>query len=60
MAGDVWRALARRMIKNQLAAAVGVHKTDEKNSPTVSNSNKQAFFQVWEDTIGHRRQAFAP
>ena len=57
MAGDMWRALTRRMTKKQLAA--GVHQTDDKMSPSVSNGKKQASLQVWEDTVGRRRQALA-
>jgi len=58
MASDVRRALARRTIKKQIAA--GVYKTEDKISRSVSNGKKQAFFQVWEDTAGRRRQALAP
>ena len=56
MAGDMWRALARLMMKKQLAA--GVYKTDDQFSRSVSNG-KNSFFQVWEDTVARRRQAIA-
>ena len=56
MAGVMWRELARRVIKTQLAA--GVHKTEEINSPPVPNGI--FFFSCLKDTGGRRRQALAP
>ena len=57
MSGDTWRALARRSKEKQ--AAADVHKTNDKNSRSVSNDKEYFFFQVWEDTVGRRRQALA-
>ena len=42
MAGDMRRALARRMMKKQLAA--DVQKIDDKNSRSVSKGKKYFFF----------------
>ena len=55
MAGDMWRALARRVIKKQWAA--DVHKADDNFSRSVSNGTKIGIFLVWEKTVGRRRQA---
>ena len=58
MAGGMWRALARRMINKQLAA--GVHQADDKKKLDPSRMAKnRPFYQVWEDTVGRRRQALA-
>ena len=59
MTSVMWGELTRRIIKIQMAARV--HKTEDKTShPSVSNGKKRFFFQAWEDTAGHRRQALAP
>ena len=57
MHGGVWWALARRMIKKQLAA--GVHEKDDEISLSVSSGKKVFFFRVWEDTVGRRLQVLA-
>ena len=43
VAGVIGRELTRRMINNQLAA--GVHKTEDKTSPSVSNGKNSFFFR---------------
>ena len=44
--------------EKQLAA--GVRETDDNISPSVSNGQKYFFFfQVWDKTVGRRRQALA-
>ena len=56
MAGDVWRALARRMINNNWPV-------DDKKSSLLIRLEWQKnwlFLQFWEDTVGRRRQALAP
>ena len=58
MAGDILRALARRMIKTLFAA--GVHKTDDENLDPSRMAKNSFFFQDWENTVGRRRQALAP
>ena len=57
-AGDIRRVLARRMIKNKLAA--GMPKTDDKISRSVSNGKKKLFSQVWKKSVVRRRQTLAP
>ena len=44
----------------KIRLAAGVHNTDDKISRSVSNGKKQFFFQVWQKTVGRRRQALAP
>ena len=58
---DAW------VLRSQCSAlAAGVHKIDEKHYlrvPLLLYSSRTAFFyffQVWEDTVGRRRQALAP
>ena len=58
MGGSVWRALARRIIEEQLAASV--HKTDDNKSRSMSDDKTMFFSQVWEKSVGRRRQALAP
>ena len=52
--GDRWRAPAWRLIYTHSGAA------GDQNSRSVSDDKKEAFFQVWEKSVGRRGQLLAP
>ena len=55
---EMWRAQARCMVKNQLAA--GVHKIGVKFLDLSRMAKQASFFLIREKSVGRRRQALAP
>ena len=59
MAGDKWRALARRMMEQQQLAA-GVQKKNDKKNSIPLGWQKLLFFLGLGKSVGRREQALAP